>query len=81
MLDVQRQGKVAIIDVRERIRKGQHPRREILEFVKAAEEGTVIEVHVPHAAQPLVNGLESIGVPAILNMLAAGHYRILCVKM
>lgn len=45
------------------------------------EEGAVIEVHVPHAARPLNSGLEAIGVTAVLNMLAPGHYRILCVKI
>lgn len=81
MLEVEYRNKVAVIDLRERINRGEHPKREVLEFVQEAQLGTVIELHVPHPAKPLVLGLESIGVPAIMNELGPAHYRIMCVKM
>jgi len=34
--------KKAVMDIRERIAKGEHPRREILNFVKAAPVGTIL---------------------------------------
>ncbi|HEX7057302.1 MAG TPA: amino acid decarboxylase [Bacilli bacterium] len=81
MLEVQYKGNIAVIDVRERILKGEHPRFEIINFVKEAKKGTIIEVHLPHRAQPLVKGLEEIGINAVLNELSPNHYRLMCVKL
>lgn len=81
MLDVKYDGNVATIDVRERILRGEHPRGEIIKFVQEAKGGTVIEIHAPHRVQPLVNGLEAIGVRAIINELAPDHFRLMCVKL
>ena len=36
------------MDIRERVLKGEHPRREILNFVKSAPVGTIFEIHLPH---------------------------------
>lgn len=47
MLDIQWEGKKAIIDARELIKQGIHPRGDIIEFIKKAESGTIIEVHLP----------------------------------
>jgi hypothetical protein len=81
MLEVAYDGNIAIIDVRERIRQGEHPRHEILNFVKNANRATVVEVHLPHPAPPLVAGLESIGINAIVNKLGPNHYRLMCLKI
>jgi hypothetical protein len=79
MLEVEYSEKVAKIDLRERILRGEHPRNEVIDFVKTAKRGTVVEVHLPHQAPPLVSGLESIGVNAVLNELGPNHYRLMCV--
>jgi len=79
MLEVEYNGNIAKIDVRERILRGEHPRFEIIDYVKNAERGTVVEIHLPHPAPPLVAGLESIGVNVIINEIEADHYRLMCV--
>jgi len=79
MLDVTYKGNIAMIDVRKRILRGEHPKAEIFEFVKAAERGTIVEIHLPHSAPPLIAGLESLGFNAIMNELAPDHYRLMCV--
>jgi hypothetical protein len=81
MLEVTYNDNVAIIDVRERILRGEHPKYEILEFVKHANRGTVVEVHLPYPAPPLVSGLESIGFNAIVNEVGPDHFRLMCVIM
>jgi hypothetical protein len=81
MLEVIYEGKIAKIDVRQRILRGEHPRSEILDFVKQANPGTIIEIHLPHAAQPLVTAVESLGINPVLNKLDTDHYRLMCVKL
>jgi len=81
MLEVKYNGEVAVLDVRERVLRGEHPKQEILQFVQEAKQGTVIEIHLPHKAEPLVAALESIGVSSILNQLGDHHFRLMCVKM
>lgn len=81
MLEVVVEGKVARIDVRQRIRRGEHPRAEILDFVKRADLGTLIEIDLPHPAPPLIAGLESIGINPVMNKLEPDHYRVMCVKL
>lgn len=80
MLNVQREGKKAIIDARELIKQGIHPRGEIIEFIKEAELGTIIEIHLPLPGQPLVAAVEQLGLNAVVNEIAPEHYRILILK-
>ncbi|OZU88965.1 amino acid decarboxylase [Virgibacillus indicus] len=81
MLDVKFEGKKAVIDVRERILNGEHPRNEIFEYVKQASIGTIFEIHVPKRAQPLVNGLESFGLNVIVNEIGPAHYMLVAAKL
>jgi hypothetical protein len=81
MLNVQREGSKAIIDARELIKQGIHPRNDIIEFIKAEEVGTVIEIHLPLPGQPLVNAVEQLGLNCVVNELGPEHYRILVVKI
>lgn len=81
MLNVKHEGNKAIIDVREKILAGEHPRNEILEYVQTAPEGTVFEIHLPKRAEPLVNALTSLGMNAIINEIEPGHFRIMAVKI
>lgn len=73
--------KRAILDVRERILKGEHPRQEIIEFVKTVPVGTIIEIHIPHYGQPLIGGLEALGMNVIVNEIEPGHFRLMTVKL
>jgi hypothetical protein len=80
MLNVQREGTKAIIDARELIKQGIHPRGEIIEFIKEAELGTIIEIHLPLPGQPLVAAVEQLGLNAVVNEIEPDHYRILILK-
>ncbi|EKN63227.1 amino acid decarboxylase [Schinkia azotoformans] len=81
MLDVKLEGNKAIIDVRENIKRGEHPRGEILDYVKQTPAGTIFEIHLPLYAQPLINALSALGMNAIINELGPEHYRIMAVKI
>lgn len=81
MIHVERDGQRAIIDVRENIRRGEHPKGHIFNYVKEAPKGTIFEIHVPFRAEPLINGLSSFGLNVIVNELAPDHYRLMAVKL
>jgi hypothetical protein len=73
--------KRAVMDIRERVLKGEHPRREILNFVKSAPVGTVFEIHLPHRGEPLVANFQSLGMNAIVNEIEPGHFRLMAIKL
>lgn len=81
MGNIELDGKRAILDYRERILKGEHPRQEIVDFVRTAPVGTIIEIHIPHYGQPLIAGLEAMGMNVIVNELERGHFRLMTVKL
>ena len=81
MIEVQHDGEHAIIDVREIVKQGHHPKGEIFKFIKEAPVGTFLEVHVPHKAQPLVAGLESMGLNVVTKELAMDHFLIRTIKL
>ncbi|HJV44096.1 MAG TPA: amino acid decarboxylase [Bacillota bacterium] len=80
MLPIEQDGNRSIIDVRELILNGVHPRNQIIEYVRNCPEGTVVEIHLPHPAPPLVGALESLGLMCVMNELEPGHFRVLTVK-
>lgn len=73
--------KKAVLDVRERVAKGEHPRREILNFIKAAPIGTIFEIHLPHRGEPLITTLQSFGMNVIVNEIDQMHFRLMAVKL
>ncbi|MEY2195200.1 amino acid decarboxylase [Neobacillus sp. BF23-41] len=73
--------KKAVMDIRERIAKGEHPRREIINFVKAAPVGTLFEIHLPHRGEPLIGSLQSIGMNVIVNEIEPMHFRLMAIKL
>lgn len=81
MLDVKIDGQRAIIDVRERVKKGEHPKNEIFEYVKQAPVGTIFEIHMPHKGEPLIAGLSNFGMNVIANEIEPGHFRLMTVKL
>jgi hypothetical protein len=81
MLDVKIDGLRSIIDVREMVKQGMHPRNEIINYVTEAQKGTMIEIHLPHPGQPLVTALEQLGLECVINEIEPGHYRLLTLKI
>ncbi|MBP1932354.1 amino acid decarboxylase [Ammoniphilus resinae] len=81
MIEVKQEGNRKVIDVRELINSGRHPRNEIIREVQMAPVGTVFEVHLPHPAPPLVASFESMGMTCIMNQLNHDHYRLISVKL
>ncbi|MDR7238340.1 amino acid decarboxylase [Neobacillus drentensis] len=73
--------KKAVMDIRERITKGEHPRREIMNFVKAAPVGTIFEIHLPHRGEPLIASLQSFGMNVIVNEMEPMHFRLMAIKL
>ncbi|MFE8698737.1 amino acid decarboxylase [Cytobacillus sp. FJAT-53684] len=81
MIDVQLDGERAIIDVRGNIARGEHPKNEIFKYVKEAPVGTIIEIHVPFRAEPLIGALSSFGLNVTITELAPDHFRLMTVKL
>jgi hypothetical protein len=81
MIDVKVEDGRAIIDVRELINNGVHPRGEIIKYAREASPGTVIEIHLPFRAEPLIGGLETLGLNVVGNEIEPGHYRLMTVKL
>lgn len=81
MNNLQIDGKRIIMDVRERIAKGEHPRREILNTVKAAPVGSILEFHMPFRAEPLIANLQSLGLNVVVTELEPMHFRLMAVKL
>ncbi|QIZ06788.1 amino acid decarboxylase [Priestia megaterium] len=73
--------KKAVMDIRERIAKGEHPRREIINIVKAAPVGTLFEIHLPHRGEPLIGSLQSLGMNVIVNEIEPMHFRLMAIKL
>lgn len=80
MLPVQMDGQRAIIDLREAILEGQHPRFEVFEYVKKADVGTIFEIHTPRIPKPLIKGLEDLGLHVIVDKIDTDHIRVVTVK-
>ena len=81
MSSFQLEGQKAVIDIRERVLKGEHPRREILNYVREASVGTIFEIHLPHRGEPLVATFQSLGMNAIVNEIEPGHFRLMAIKL
>lgn len=81
MIPVQVDGSHFTIDVREQIRRGEHPRKEILDAISDAPVGTLFEIHVPHRTGPLIAAIEVLGMNVVTQQLEPGHFRILTLKL
>lgn len=81
MINIQHDGDHAILDIRENIARGEHPKNHIFQFVKEAPIGTIIEIHVPFRAEPLINALASFGLNIIVEELGTDHFRLMTVKL
>ena len=81
MLDVKMEGNKAIIDVRENVRRGEHPKNLVLDFVQNAPGGTSFEIHLPLRGEPMVHLLQSEGLTAYIEELGPEHFRIVAEKL
>lgn len=81
MSSFQIEGKRAVMDIRERVARGEHPRREILNFIRSAPVGTIFEIHLPHRGEPLIANLQSFGMNVIVNEIEPMHFRLMAVKL
>lgn len=80
LLNIQMDGNRSIIDVREAIKGGAHPRFEIVDYVKQAPINTIVEVHVPRYAKPLIKDLEKLGLVVEVIKRHAEHYLVITEK-
>lgn len=81
MFDVKIDGKRSIIDLREIILNGGHPRRKVFQYITNAEVGTILELHTPRYPKPLVKGLEDLGLKVIVDEIEPDHVRVITVKL
>ena len=58
VLEIEREEAKLSVDARNAIRKGFHPRHEIIKLVEEAPTGTICEIHVLHRTGPLIAALE-----------------------
>ncbi|MDQ0191060.1 DUF2249 domain-containing protein [Alicyclobacillus cycloheptanicus] len=81
LLKVERDDVRLTIDARDAIRKGFHPRHEILKLVDEAQSGTLCEIHVPHRTGPLIAALEGMGLNVAVSEVEPGHWRLRVIKI
>lgn len=81
VIELKTDGNVVTIDVREQIRRGEHPRGEIIQAVREAKPGTVFDIHVPHRTQPLIQELEALGLNVLVKELDMRHFRLMVAKL
>lgn len=81
MFDIKIDGKRSIIDLREIILNGGHPRKKVFQYITNAEIGTILEIHTPRYPKPLVKGLEELGLRVIVDELEDDHVRVMTVKL
>jgi uncharacterized protein (DUF2249 family) len=81
LLQVQHEEARLIIDARDAIQKGHHPRHAILALIDEAAVGTVCEIHVPHRTGPLIAALQERGMNVAVAELEPGHWRLRVLKL
>lgn len=80
LLKVSHDGPHLIIDAREAIRQGRHPRAEILTMVQEAPAGTICEMHLPHRPEPLIGALQQIGFNVTVSQPEPGDFVLRVLK-
>ena len=81
LLKIQHEDVLLSIDAREALRKGYHPRQDILALIQEAPSGTICEIHVPHHTGPLIAALEALGMNVAIAEVEHGHWRLRVLKM
>jgi len=78
-INIQENG-TTIIDVREMVKNGEHPKDDLINYFKQAPKGSKTEIHVPHAAEPLVRLIRAAGIEVTSEHIGEEHYCLLAVK-
>lgn len=81
LLEIEREESRLSVDARNAIRKGFHPRHEIIQLVDEAPIGTICEIHVPHRTGPLIAALEGGGRRVAVSQVEPGHWRLRVLKL
>lgn len=81
LLKVHKEKSLISIDARDAIRKGYHPRQEILKLVEDAQAPVLCEIHVPHKTGPLIAALEAMGLNVTTAEVETGHFRLRALKL
>lgn len=81
MSNVQNESKHVVFDLRERILTGEHPRNEMFEYMKQAPVGTVALIHTPRRPNPLIKGLEQLGMKVTVDEVEPGNFRVTTEKL
>ncbi|WP_138417769.1 amino acid decarboxylase [Aquibacillus sediminis] len=80
MIDIQLEGKRAIIDVRLQALAGEHPGNDVINYIKKSPSDRDFEIHVPHKANPLLKKLEDIGMNVIRHKVKEDHYYLIITR-
>ncbi len=81
LLEIEREESRLSVDARNAIRKGFHPRHEIVKLVEEAPTGTICEIHVPHRTGPLIDALQGGGRHVAVSEIEPGHWRLRVLKL
>ncbi len=80
-LEIKREESLLSIDACNAIRKGIHPRQEILALIQEVSAGTLCEIYVPHRTGPLISALEGLGLNVAIAEVSHGVWRLRMMKM
>lgn len=80
MYDIQKQGNRMIIDLREAILGGAHPRHDMFTLIKEADIGTILEIYTPRYPRPLVKGFEDLGLTVTVDEITPTKIRVVAEK-
>ncbi|MGO4886463.1 amino acid decarboxylase [Anaerobacillus sp. MEB173] len=80
MLEVVREENRVIVDVRERILNGEHPRAKVMAVAAEIKEGEVFEIHAPFVLPPLIGLLQEQGFRVTIDDSVSDDIKIFAFK-
>lgn len=80
MLEVVREENRVIVDVREKILNGEHPRAQVMAVAEEIQKGEVFEIHAPFVLPPLIGLLQSQGFSVMTDESVKDDIKILAWK-
>lgn len=80
LLQIQKEKGHWVIDARDAVKSGHHPRQAILSLVGEAPNGTLCDIHVPHRTAPLIAALQGLGFNVTANESSPGHWLLRVLK-
>lgn len=70
-----------VIDVREMVNNGKHPKNDIIAYLESIPKGKMTDIHVPHEAEPLVQLIKAQGFEVTVEKIEADHFCLHTVKI